>query len=636
MVQGVNNCNCNCSSTYIDKWFLYFGTEDSFKAHLEKNFINPESICFIEQTGQLYTNGKFFGICKEDFNQLKSVVFNHTRMIQNILGLEGPSVGDGIINTLKDIQDFLNGFTTEDNLNDYINQIKFALQGSIEDVQLQLNTKATELTKKVDDALLELNRVEIALKARCDLHDSEISLIKQRLVSAENDLTRITSEWNEFNASYMNWQKYVEGRLDTLNDSFLALQASDNKLHNEIEELNAKVNRYDARIENCVSMVQNCFAAITEAEQKFNDLRTEVSDFYNTKGHPNGLCPLNESGTVDAQFLPSYVDDVLEYPSIDQFPPEGEFNKIYVTLDTNLTYRWSGSRYIEISKSLAIGETSDTAFAGNRGKALEENLERHKADNQNPHHVTKAQIGLSEVDNTADMYKPVSGPQQDAMNQLEANIKKDIAAQVVEADENLKKELNGKITDTTQKLDRHIADKSNPHNVTKSQLGLDMVDNTADLDKPVSVPQKIAIDDAKKAGTEAQAALTEHKNDTNNPHSVTAAQVGLDRVNNTADSEKPVSQAQRIAINAVQTALDNHKADKANPHEVTKAQIGLDRVDNTSDKEKPISDATLNALKTQRDEIMEEIKTMKDNSEEVASLKAEVEELKGQLEWAEA
>ena len=74
-------------------------------------------------------------------------------------------------------------------------------------------------------------------------------------------------------------------------------------------------------------------------------------------------------GKVPAAQLPSFVDDVLEYASTSAFPATGESGKIYVALDTNKTYRWGGSDYAEISESLALGETSSTAYAGDKGKA---------------------------------------------------------------------------------------------------------------------------------------------------------------------------------------------------------------------------------------------------------------------------
>ena len=83
---------------------------------------------------------------------------------------------------------------------------------------------------------------------------------------------------------------------------------------------------------------------------------------------------LSDNGKVPANQLPSYVDDVLEYGTFNTFPATGEDGKIYVAQDTNLTYRWSGTRYVEISQSLALGETSSTAYPGDKGKQLSEDL----------------------------------------------------------------------------------------------------------------------------------------------------------------------------------------------------------------------------------------------------------------------
>lgn len=92
-------------------------------------------------------------------------------------------------------------------------------------------------------------------------------------------------------------------------------------------------------------------------------------------GAPNGVATLDSAGLVPASQLPSYVDDVLEFTSISQFPQTGEKDKIYVDLSSNLIYRWSGTQYIEISKSLALGETSTTAYAGDKGKANRQAIE---------------------------------------------------------------------------------------------------------------------------------------------------------------------------------------------------------------------------------------------------------------------
>ncbi len=85
-------------------------------------------------------------------------------------------------------------------------------------------------------------------------------------------------------------------------------------------------------------------------------------------------------GKVPSSQLPSYVDDVLEYGSSSSFPAQGESGKIYVDTSSNRQYRWSGTQYVEISKSLALGETSSTAFPGDRGKELEAKAGRLEAE----------------------------------------------------------------------------------------------------------------------------------------------------------------------------------------------------------------------------------------------------------------
>ena len=99
------------------------------------------------------------------------------------------------------------------------------------------------------------------------------------------------------------------------------------------------------------------------------ELYDKSADIENQKGQPNGIAELDSSGKVPSSQLPSYVDDVLEYDNKSAFPGTGESGKIYIAKDTNLTYRWSGSAYVEISQSIALGETSSTAYAGDKGKA---------------------------------------------------------------------------------------------------------------------------------------------------------------------------------------------------------------------------------------------------------------------------
>ena len=110
------------------------------------------------------------------------------------------------------------------------------------------------------------------------------------------------------------------------------------------------------------------------------------------------------SGTIAAANLPSYVDDVLEYASISKFPTTGESGKIYTALDTNKIYRWSGSAYVVISETIALGTTHSSAGYGDESRAAYNHSTKTSG---NPHHVTKADVGLGNADNTADSAKSV-------------------------------------------------------------------------------------------------------------------------------------------------------------------------------------------------------------------------------------
>lgn len=110
------------------------------------------------------------------------------------------------------------------------------------------------------------------------------------------------------------------------------------------------------------------------------------------KGVNNGVASLDETGKVPSVQLPSYVDDVVEYDSKSNFPETGESGKIYIAKDTNLTYRWSGSNYVEISPSLALGETSSTAYPGDKGKVA---YDHSQIKTGNPHGTTLNDFGVT-------------------------------------------------------------------------------------------------------------------------------------------------------------------------------------------------------------------------------------------------
>ena len=132
------------------------------------------------------------------------------------------------------------------------------------------------------------------------------------------------------------------------------------------------------------------------------------------KGAVNGLAELDANGKVLTSQLPSYVDDVIE-GTLSTFPATGETGKIYVDTTTNKTYRWSGSAFVEISASLALGETSSTAYRGDRGKiAYDHSQATHAPSNAEKNQNAFSNIAVSgqttvEADSTTDTLTLVAG-----------------------------------------------------------------------------------------------------------------------------------------------------------------------------------------------------------------------------------
>lgn len=178
----------------------------------------------------------------------------------------------------------------------------------------------------------------------------------------------------------MSKEDYVELNT-TIPGQIEELKEADSNINNRIDDLDDKIDKEIADREAEIDRIENKFDGVTDAledalqkeieDRKAGDttITNNLNAFINTKGQPGGLAELDSTGKVPAAQLPSYVDDVLEFSTKAQFPQIGETGKIYVSKDTNLTYRWTGTQYLEISQSLALGETPSTAYPGDKGKA---------------------------------------------------------------------------------------------------------------------------------------------------------------------------------------------------------------------------------------------------------------------------
>lgn len=227
-----------------------------------------------------------------------------------------------------------------------------------------------------------------------------------------------------------------------------------------------------------------------------SELNSKVQQFINSKGAPNGLASLNESGIIPSAQLPSYVDDVIEVDTFSNLPGTGESGKIYIVQDTNLTYRWSGTDYVEISKSLALGETSSTAYPGDKGKATTDKL------NRIPDKLITDTVDVDQSTTEAVLkfttYRQKA--QQISRNTLTITSATTSQAGLMSSSDKTKLDglkdqagITSDINAVQTNLETHINNKSNPHEVTKDQVGLGNVDNTSDANKPISNATQTAL-----------------------------------------------------------------------------------------------------------------------------------------------
>ena len=172
----------------------------------------------------------------------------------------------------------------------------------------------------------------------------------------------------------------VEGLTDQLNGKYP--DADGKLLEQKTAELEVQLNTHEQY-----------------SEEKFGTIYDRLEELDETKiGQPDGVASLDETGRVPSGQLPSYVDDVLEGTLTNETtfnnpatgkPYTPESGKIYLDTTTNKEYRWSGSKYAIISESLALGETSSTAYRGDRGKAA---YDHSQIKSGNPHGTTFASL----------------------------------------------------------------------------------------------------------------------------------------------------------------------------------------------------------------------------------------------------
>ena len=262
---------------------------------------------------------------------------------------------------------------------------------------------------------------------------------------------------------------------------------------------------------------------ISTAQQTALNAKEDVAN----KGVANGYASLDGAAKVPASQLPSYVDDVVEYANFSSFPATGETGKVYVALDTNLTYRWSGSAYVKLN---------DVDLTDYFNKTVD-TLDDVNAGITNKHFTATLETKLNGIEAGA------------TANSTDATL------------------LNRANHTGTQTLST-ISDAGTL--ASKNTIATGDVDNNAITTAKIQQFASKTVVGRTSAGTgdvEEIAIATTLKADLN----LTSADLGLGNVDNTSDADKPISTAQ-------QTVLDGKLAKASNLSDVANRQVALDNL----------------------------------------------------------
>lgn len=373
-------------------------------------------------------------------------------------------------------------------------------------------------------------------------------------------------------------------------------------------------------------------------------LEAKHDAFVATKGKANGFASLDANGTVPANQLPSYVDDIIDvYATYDksatgeltniklysdaahQNAITGEAGKIYINITNGeppYQFRWTGTIFARAdAQVLILGQITGTAFDGGRGKELEDQVASLKAN------------GASHFDNNTYQASTVrlnfkcwfgNGNVQDHYSQITAATASQAgvmtAADKVKLDTTLPNQI---ATETTNRTNADNAITAKINSFPDHILGRDL-ENSGNLINLITSATKLTLG---YWWTERKEDGSFQVNETQHTFDIPAATQTLAGVMTAADKKNLDNTVTGLAneitnrtnainslrtelktyideavgntdtdLTALETKVNNHIANKSNPHAVTKTQVGLGNVNDTSDVNKPVSTAQATAI----------------------------------------
>lgn len=453
--------------------------------------------------------------------------------------LEENDFADATINKWKELENFLSGITDQDTLTGILQNITAESDSKIQEVVDNLNseinrakeaekTVSDNLSKEVDRATSVENSLDKAIKDETvratNAENSLKSSIDSEIDRATKQEEKITNKLD----SEITRSTAEDARLDkALSDEIVRAKQSESDLQHNIDLEKTRAESAESNLNTKIETIQTVITETinTRIDTIQNSLNQEISRAVQKDAEVDDKINdinINLNNEITrATSAENVINSKIQNIESQLGSNDTVINNVSQKLQDEIT------RSVNQDTELDNKITNEVSRATAAEKIIEDNLSNHIKDYNNPHKVTAAQLGVYTKDEINDKIADLNSTSNGTIS-----------------------DINKEIDDLQDELNLHIKDYSNPHKITKAQIGLDKVDNTTDLEKPISVAMQGALNTINiELSQKAEATdFTDHIIDNTNPHKVTKEQVGLSNVDNTSDMNKPISLATQIAL----------------------------------------------------------------------------------------